>query len=237
MLLNDLFETASLPLVAKQLPRVRGSYGAFIITMDPKDFLALTTTDEDELRQIQNPTRPFPHDREHYAQDRYSGDKDFGRFEIPYLNVRFPSGKIFGHEGRHRSNMVMLAGGKRVPVVIYPYEETEYEGRVEYFSDDENDHERQVKRLGPFHDYDEARAVTKAERHSMEMDDIYVVRDRVETLRGNPLKGQPDRSDGWDKAAWKVDDFPQQLVGQFNPSVVVRDFRVGLVKGYHHHTR
>jgi hypothetical protein len=238
MLLDDLFETASLPLIPKQLPRVRGSYGAFIITMDPKDFLALTTTDEEELKSIQNPRRPFPHDREHFAKDRYDGDKDFGRYDIPFLKVRFPSGQIFGHEGRHRSNMVMQAGGKRAPVVIYPYEESEYEGRIEYFSnDDEDSDERKVKRLGPFHSYDEARAAAKAERHSMVMDDIYVIRDTVESLRGGQLKGAPERSEGWDKAAWRVEDFPKQLLGQYNETVVVRDYRVGLVKGYRHHTR
>jgi hypothetical protein len=154
---------------------------------------------------------------------------------MPFLKVQFPSGKIFGHEGRHRAAWVKRSGGTRIPVTIYPYSESEYTGQIEYYDDNG---ERQFSTVGPFGDHTDAVAATKAERHRIAVDlDLYVSRDRVEHTGNITLKGQPDRSDGWDKAAWRVEDFPEQLVGQYNRSVVVRDFRVGLVKGYNHFRR
>ena len=56
-----------------------------------------------------------------------------------------------------------------------------------------------------------------------------------QTLHPDYLKGHPERSKGWDKAAWKPEDAPKQLIGQFDRSVVVTNFKAGIVKGYRHH--
>lgn len=232
MILADLFETANLPLSAKQLPRVRGSYGAFIITMTPENFLALTTTNAEELKQITS--RPFPYDKAKYT-DYLGREEGFGKYELPFLKVRFPSGQIFGHEGRHRSAMVQRAGGTKIPVVIYPYEEDSYEAQISYYPEGSDD--RINRSWGPFPTKTEAQTVLDAEQEKLEAVDAYIDRARVEYLHGLTLKGQPDRSDGWDKAAWRVEDFPHQLLGQFNQSVRVTDYRVGLVKGYRHFRR
>ncbi len=235
MLLRDLFETASLPLLPQQLPRVRGSYGAFIITMKPEDFLALTTTNAEELKQITD--RPFPYDKEKYV-DRLGREEGYGRYDLPFLKVRFPSGAIFGHEGRHRTAMVARAGGTRIPVVIYPYEENEYEVAVSYYDLSSDDDGKTVENLGIFHSLDDAEKARDDRVVELTTNpDIWNAKGKIDYLRGGTLKGAPERSEGWDRAAWRVEDFPKQLVGQYNQSIVVRDFRVGLVKGYRHFTR
>ncbi|PZR79594.1 MAG: hypothetical protein DI537_40830 [Stutzerimonas stutzeri] len=235
MLLSDLFETASLPLAAQQLPRVRGSYGAFIITMSPEDFLALTTSDAEELKSITD--RPFPYDKEKYV-DRLGREEGYGRYDLPFLKVRFPSGEIFGHEGRHRSAMVARAGGKKIPVVIYPYEQNEYDVTVSYYDLASEDEGKSTESLGIFNDLPSAEAAGEKRKAELEAnEDMWSVKVKIDYLRGGTLKGAPERSEGWDRAAWRVSDFPHQLIGQYNPSIVVKDFRVGLVKGYRHFTR
>lgn len=230
MRIADLFET-NLPLSGKQIPRVRGSYGAFVITMSPRDFLALTTVDQNELDQIVN--RPFPYDKEEYV-NRLGRDDGFGKYDIPFLKVEFPSGKIIGHEGRHRANMVMQSGGNNLPVVVYPYEEYSFDVRLEYYDDDDK---LVTELLGPFGSHEEAVHALENARSSLEERDFFVSRKtRIHSHPGGILKGQPDRSDGWERAAWKKEDFPKQLVGQYR-HVVINRFKIGLVKGYRHHTR
>jgi hypothetical protein len=63
MLLSDLNEAARLPLRKNVLDRMRGSYGALVVTMDPKDFLLLTASPSD-LETIL--ARPFPEPQETY---------------------------------------------------------------------------------------------------------------------------------------------------------------------------
>lgn len=236
MLLQDLFE-ASLPLVKNQMSKFRGSYGAFIITMNPADFLKLTTTGDDYER-IMN--RPFPWSKEEY-ENIFTNDKDFGRYEMPFLNVQFPSGRIFGHEGRHRSAMIMRQGGKSVPVVIYPYEDYTYVAHlsyIDYAADPDEEYPEPTEwESEAYKSRVDARAALDAKKASLNPDDCYIRKERIETNYGGVLKGAPERSEGWDRAAWKVSDFPDHLIGQYDDSIVVSNFRVGLVKGYHHHTR
>jgi hypothetical protein len=50
---------------------------------------------------------------------------------------------------------------------------------------------------------------------------------------GYLLKGNPDRAIGeWDRKKWKVSDFPNSLIGQYNPSIKVSKstLRIGIVK-------
>jgi len=85
----------------------------------------------------------------------------------------------------------------------------------------------------------EARANLEAKisRLKIPEDDLKAI--KVDFVGHSTLKGEPTRSDGWDRAKWVTSDFPDQLVGQFNPSVIVprNHIKIGLVKGYRHFSR
>ena len=227
--INSLDETYRLPLRANQIAKARGSYGAFIVTMLPTDFLRLTTPDDAAIKAVQN--RPFPETEEEYEFS------EFGKFEIPFLTVRFPDGKILGHEGRHRAAMILRNGGNRIPVIIYPRSEDSYCGEATYY--DETGHRQSFTTPHDFPTRDAAEDAVRRFLKNIPDEDILKIR---ASFSGNyTLKGEPNRSDGWDKAAWRIEDFPKQLIGQdFYPSSNhhrVSDIKVGLVKGYRHFRR
>ena len=227
MLLNELFENYRLPVRRGEIPKVRGSYGAFIISLGAEDFLRLTTPNEEAIQRIKS--RPFPEDREEYI-DSYGTEEEFGKFNLPFLKVEFPSGRIFGHEGRHRAAMVLRKGGDRIPVVIYPYEDFGYEVTYHYWMGDEK---KQITQ-GGFADEMAAYQYGEEKLSEIPTED----RGRIETrwIGRGILRGEPSRSDpsDWCYSAWKREDFPKVLRGQFS-EYFSNDFKVGMVKGYRHH--
>jgi hypothetical protein len=209
-----------------EINRARGSYGAFIITLHPLDFLKLTTHDQREMKVIQD--KPFPYK----ADDLYDPAMD-GKFELPFLMVEFPSGQILGHEGRHRASMILKQGGDKFPVMIYPRSDDRYTGVIAYW--DDSGHRREYHTPDEFTTKELAIAAAKKAVSDIPEDDIIKVKTIFTGHR--TLKGEPNRSEGWEHAAWVKEDFPHQLRGQFNHNVVVTDFQVGLVKGYRHFRR
>ncbi len=234
MRLNELFES-TLPLMKGQIRKARSMYGAFIITMDPKDFLYLTSTPEDYQKIL---AKKFPVDREQYlAWGLDDGDANFGKFEMPFLGVGFPSGRIYRHEGRHRAAMIMRQGGKNFPVIIYPEEDPFYIGKIEYF---DNESKKQIWTTPEYPDKQSAYDAAKTKSEELAMDENnYILRLRSEYNSGSKLRGAPDRSDRstWDHAKWTKEDFPKALIGQYERSREISKFRIGLVKGYRHHIR
>jgi hypothetical protein len=217
--IHDLTE-ASLSLLPRELPRIRGSYGAFIITMHPEDFLRLTASPKDRPH-IEN--RPFPKD-EHPTP---------GRFPLPYLNIEWPSGKIRGHEGRHRALMISRQGGKSFPVIIYMRMPDIF--WVTYKEENEatgvwTEHAREFNHIA------EAEAFMKRLKEQPE-EDVYYWQVRMEREGGQTVKGSPnftDPSDPWHKKPYEISDMPKQLIAEYDDDIRVADFRVGLVKGYSH---
>lgn len=234
MLLSDLFEAYRLPLIGGGIPNARGSYGAFLVTMNPDDFLKLTTSPRDLERIL---ATPFPLDKDEYTQTHsYNNGANYGRFPLPFLKVIFPSGKITGHEGRHRAAMIMRKGGDRIPVIIYPYEDLGWEAKYQYWSDEDEGFVDVT--TGPHASEQEARDSASADLLK------YPEEDRGSRIKALPhgsvqLKGSPSRSNRkeycW--AAWEKEDFPNQLVGQYDQSVVVGSDRIniGKIKGYRHY--
>ncbi len=228
--LTDLYEYR-LPLIAQQVRRIRGSYAGFIITMRCEDFLRLTTTSDDQIETIKQ--RPFPYTKDEY-EEVMTHTTNFGRYDLPFLNVSFPSGKVKGHEGRHRTAYVMSRGGDRVPVVIYPKEEDSFTPEVIYYDEEGHRTERRID--GHYTKREDAEKAAQKYADSLS-DDCSVMKVRAGYQWGGTLRGAPDRSsrEDWQHSAWRVEDFPKQLIGQERESVIVTDFKVGLVKGYHHH--
>jgi hypothetical protein len=230
----DLVE-ANLKLRPGVLKNAHGAYGAFIVVMRPSDFLELTTSSQEELAQIT--AREFPIPDEKYNADYGDLGLTSGRFDMPFLYVQFPSGKIVGHEGRHRAAMILASGGKSFPVMIYPRAQDQHSVVTTYSDEDWNDHEVEQT----FDDYtaatDHESKVLMQYLKGNDPEGLTHQKTKIKTLRGDKLRGAPDRSSGWQYAAWKVSDFPAQLVSQYSRylSIPTNQMKIGIVKGYSHH--
>ncbi len=228
-LTENLDEEVRLPLRRGEIPKARGSYGAFIITMHPLDFLKLTTTNDEGIAQIQD--RKFPATEEEYYDPTL---RDFGKFEMPFLTVAFPSGKILGHEGRHRSAMILKQGGTKVPVIIYPKSEGKWIGVATYYNSD--GYRETNSTTQEYTSKSLALDAAMADIHRLNIPEEDIIKLDYKFVGNSTLKGEPNRSEGWDHAAWKKEDFPEQLVGQYS-SYRATNFQIGLVKGYRHFKR
>jgi len=207
-------------------------YGAFLITMHPHDFLLLTTHDDNEYKQICDAPFPIPTaDFEALGYEWGSTDK----FQLPYLNVIYPSGQIIGHEGRHRAAMIMKQGGDKFPVAIFM--RTPYAFELNYTIADCDHIKPDQKMVERF----DNRAAAEARRAELDDADVegdedgtlYYSRFKIDTHHPIKLRGCPERSDPseWRWAPWEISDFPKQLVGQFSPVTVPKSrFGIGLMK-------
>ncbi len=226
MLCRELFETrVNLPFEKGRLNIMRGSYAAFVCVMAPMDFLRLTTTSNEDIDYIMSQDSPSIEDYRDGNHPHMTRQNHY----MPFLQIVYPEGKITAHEGRHRAAMVYKAGGKTFPCVLMPKLAVTYS--VSYFDVIADENKEEI-----FKTDQEA----KARRDELRMaydDDGNELYDNIrrDTRHPDYLKGHPERSKGWDKAAWKPEDAPKQLIGQFNPSVVVTNFKAGIVKGYRHH--
>ena len=135
---DGLTEDMKLKMLPDQVRNARGLYAAFIISIQPRDFIELTTHDTKEFQHIYS--RKFPLSPEEYKEHMagLSIENDEGSYQMPFLNVDFPSGKITGHEGRHRAAMLDKNGGKSMPVFIIPKEDTIWRATQEFNDDDWN---------------------------------------------------------------------------------------------------
>lgn len=239
---RDLVES-TLKLLPGETKRMRGSYGAFVITMHPEDFLKLTCHPNGDYDRIA--AKPFPQTEEEY--ETFWGHKEeYGRFSMPFLTVEWPSGQIRGHEGRHRAMMIMKQDGKSFPVTIFLRHPHEYEVTYDAWNVETDETEKKSEDFGT--DY----AAAHARMEELEMlnqqrrkawddgsisdHDVVYQRIKMETHRFDVIKGSPSHegADPWDRKPYRIDDMPKQLIGQYDPSVSVSDYRVGLLKGYKH---
>lgn len=239
---RDLIES-NLKLLPGETKRMRGSYGAFVITMHPEDFLKLTCSEGDYERIA---AKSFPQSAEEYEAS-WGHTKEFGRFSMPFLTVEWPSGKIVGHEGRHRAMMVMKQGGKSFPVTIFLRHPHEYTVTYDVWTIADDETEHKTEDFGT--DYAAARARMEEmelsnDQHRKSWDsgivddvsDVLYRRIKLDTHRFDAIKGSPSHqgADPWDRKPYKIEDMPKQLLAQYDPSVRVTDYRVGLLKGYKH---
>lgn len=78
----------------------------WIVDIDPKEFLLLTLSDQTGYYPLMENIDPQP-------LDFYKSEKIQSNISVhPYLKIDKATGKIIGHEGRHRAAAVMKAGGK-----------------------------------------------------------------------------------------------------------------------------
>lgn len=76
--------------------------------LDPVQFLSLTVTDHNVYDWIE---QELPHTK---TVDDYNSYETL----MPWLDVDMHTGKVVGHEGRHRAAACIKSGAKRIPVSI-----------------------------------------------------------------------------------------------------------------------
>jgi hypothetical protein len=106
---NDLIEEFSVPVGGKLNQNYAKGYVAYI---SPSDFLSLTT----------------PNERRIVEEAKSYGNIDFKRLsdnsQTIQLTIDFASGRVVGHEGRHRMVLLRQAGINKVAVLVKPNSES-----------------------------------------------------------------------------------------------------------------
>ena len=228
----ELDERQTLPLKKGANDGARGLYGAFVCVMQPSDFLRLTTDGDEHLAKIHKDEFT---DLQTYAADT---DEKYGKskYNMPFLFIEFETGRVTGHEGRHRAAMVERAGGRSFPCMIV-FKETE-KWRLTYEKASRTGHvdDELVQEFFASEAQVDQRVDTLRSLNSLDQFDFYYEEFKVEQVTGRgTMKGSP-RSDGWDYDSWKTQDIPEKFIGQFDPMVVIPTLRMkfGPVKGYRH---
>lgn len=116
-------EDLLLPINEEQKRNARSEKATLIVDIDPLVFLELTTTDKGMFPTMDHLLNP-----EKYSLDDVK-NKDLAFFlskEIqsdliahPFIKLDKRTGKIVGHEGRHRAAAVVRAGGKWFRLAVY----------------------------------------------------------------------------------------------------------------------
>lgn len=106
-------------LDSRQLASDRGNKGIGYLNMPCEIFLRLTTNPNNEkfsYEHIMNSVEPYVQGKRKYIL-------------MPWLDINMETGKVVGHEGRHRAASLIKAGVKTMPVSIHLKNE---EGRTTY---------------------------------------------------------------------------------------------------------
>lgn len=228
----ELDERQTLPLKKGANDGARGLYGAFVCVMQPSDFLRLTTDGDEHLAKIHKDEFT---DLQTYAADT---DEKYGKskYNMPFLFIEHETGRVTGHEGRHRAAMVERAGGRSFPCMIVFKESEKWRLTYEKASRTGHVDDQLVQEFFPSEAKVDQRVDTLRSLNSLDQFDFYYEEFKVEQVTGKgTMKGSP-RSDGWDYDSWKTQDIPEKFIGQFDPMVVIPTLRMkfGPVKGYRH---
>lgn len=103
--------TESLIVTDEHLRQARGNKFNFLVNMSARDFLLLTTTNDESLQNIIEDSKTV----DEYNAFANSGDNII----MPFLNVE--RGKVTGHEGRHRAGGLLKENEKANMVVAIKY--------------------------------------------------------------------------------------------------------------------
>lgn len=118
--------TKELLITPKMYAQAKGNKSIGHIMMSPMDFLKLSTPGN---------TSTWISEEKSYTKtlDEYNGFAKEGTSILPpWLDIAMDTGKVLGHEGRHRAMAVMNAGGTKFPVFIVLKEGSE--GSHSYWS-------------------------------------------------------------------------------------------------------
>jgi hypothetical protein len=235
MLYRELLEAprTSLPLRKGAAKSARSNYGSLLAVMSPSDFLLLTTTDRQERQRIIDD--PFnsldAYDKGPETENELGAIFHKSQYNMPYLNVLYPSGQVVGHEGRHRAAMVLKAHGNKFPVALYFQSEIVYTVRYTQYDTNE-DTDDGIQKVEQFPDLEAARQRLAELKQLSYSEDApsYYSSIRLDHVGGEKLRGHPGRSDfrNWKYAPWNPTDMPPFLIGQFDGSIRIATTRMAV---------
>lgn len=228
---NELFEARkTLPLNKDVMAIARDRRTSLLVVMSPLDFLRLTTADQAGIDQIfSNEFASLDAYNRKLSPDEESQDPLYHKsmYYMPYLNVRWPSGIVTGHEGRHRAAMVAKAGGTNFPVAVRFSSEMHYVLRYEQVNHETEESEDKYETFVDLETAKQRSKELKALNKAYDQPDSYAYYDvKLDTVGGDVMRKHSEQR------AWKPSDLPAQLIGQFNPSIVIPTsrMRAGVVK-------
>lgn len=105
-------------VTSKMIQSARGNKCCGILPFHPRDFLYLTTQSEAALKEIQESAKTL----EQYNEWAIKGGSQIPTIKVSFDNDRFGSyvkiGQVQEHEGRHRAQAILNAGGTKMLVAI-----------------------------------------------------------------------------------------------------------------------
>lgn len=123
--------TGRLRTTDRMLDNAIGNKSQLIVEMNPEDFLRLTVYDKEELEAIKQEALPlikynqWAKMGDNPAYEKFisdlRGEQQYGSVVHPFLRIEVKNGatgKVTGHEGRHRAAAILAKGGKTMPVAI-----------------------------------------------------------------------------------------------------------------------
>ena len=125
MKIRTVLKEQELPVNKEDVPDYEDSYAKISVIMKPELFISLTTGDEKTVSDLEYDNQEYDY---HYDPDDY---------DVPFLKVLYNSGKIIGHEGRHRCVWAIDNKYDKVPVTLYYYDKyyyIKYDNKKEVFS-------------------------------------------------------------------------------------------------------
>lgn len=124
----DARAASKLMLTDGHISHAKSNKAVAIIWMSPRDFLSLTTMADDSAWEKEISYRPV---QPIEAYNRYIAEGE--NIIMPRLDVELGTGKVTGHEGRHRAAAVMNARGAVLPVSIHLRDPETY--ALEYYEE------------------------------------------------------------------------------------------------------
>lgn len=104
-----------LKIVPTMFQQARGNKMTGMIFMNPLDFLRLTVPTPNIFDWIRQEEKD-PHTKTLVEYNQFAAQGK--SIHLPWLDVDMFTGKVVGHEGRHRALAVYVAGGRKFPVGI-----------------------------------------------------------------------------------------------------------------------
>lgn len=210
MRINELLENHH-PLPKGVNKWGKGQYAAFVVVMNPRDFIYLTTKTVEEEHAILDRVDVSLADFKAGKDERFSKDS---YILPPFLEIYWPSGKVRSHEGRHRAARVAKAGGDKFTCYVIFRFDKEYEITYTKRYEDDPYGDRDEKFTERFKSEDEA----SKRRHELvfiDNEDFWFKDVKMEPISQPIMKGGPGSD--WDqKFKWENGDMPERFLGQYN---------------------
>lgn len=225
MRLNEFVSEAALthPLPKGVNRWAEDQYAAFVVVMHPRDFLELTTSSVQEFDEIMASVDVKLDDFRNGTDATFHKNK----YSLPpFLDICWPSGQVYRHEGRHRAARVLKAGGKKFTCYVSCFADRVWEVKWEIVNLDEIWDDPEIK--SQVCDSKEAAKQLENELYSSNrVDGVRFLNKNIKVNSTIPrlMKGGPN-TQYWDYEPWEKSNMPANFIGQYRDWVKVPTTRM-----------